>query len=135
MSSGRSRRAGILISTTLKAVIEILPEPSAVDLGPEVLVRRGDDPGVGLHRFSPPTFMKSRVSMTRRSLDWRLDDTIADFVQKQRSLAGDLKFPFGFGHRVGEGPLTCPKSSLSRSVSWMAEQLMTMKGSSRQGLL
>ena len=84
-----------------------------------------------LRTFSPPTFMKSRDSMTRSSLLWRFGETSPTSSRKSVPFPAISNLPLVSLTASVKAPLTCPKSSLSSRVSWMAEQLMTMKGSSR----
>lgn len=56
----------------------------------------------------------------RQQLRLQVGRQVADLVEEKRAVVGDLEFPGAVGPGVGEGSLTWPNSSLSKSVSGTA---------------
>ena len=89
----------------VEAIEEILAERSALHPLLEVLVRRGDDPGVDGHRRRPPEAGDAFLLQHAQDLHLEGERHIADLIEKERASARQFEHPGLSAHRTGEGAL------------------------------
>ncbi|CAM4389489.1 hypothetical protein COSO111634_38455 [Corallococcus soli] len=79
-------------------------------------------------RLTPPTRSNSRSWRTRKSFAWSISDMSPISSRNTVPSSASSNLPGLPATAPVKAPFSWPNSSLSRSVSTMAEQLMPMKG-------
>ena len=104
MSSSRSRSEGSSIENDVEPVEQVLAEPAGGDGLGEVHVGGGDDPAIGLDRLVAADALEPAVLEHAQQLGLHPHRHVADLVEKQRPLAGQLEPPLLLAVGPGERP-------------------------------
>ena len=91
MSSRRSRRGGIVMGKTRRAVIEVAAELSCVDHFGEVAIRGGHEPDVYGNRARTADPFELLLLQCAQNLGLEFQGKVADFIQEECSLMGQLQ--------------------------------------------
>ncbi|CBH24311.1 Transcriptional regulatory protein containing a sigma-54 interaction domain [Salinibacter ruber M8] len=91
------------------AVVEVLPEPSLLDLFHQVLVGGGHHPDIDRNGVLPPDPLNFMLLQHAKHLRLRREAHVPDLVQKQRALVGLLELADALLRGPGKGPLLVPK--------------------------
>ena len=105
MSSGRSRKGGRRIGTTLRRKNRSSPKSPLLDREAQVLVGRRDDPHVGLDRRAAADGRVFALLQHAKKAGLRLHRHVADFIEKQGSALRLFKAADRAGSGAGEGAL------------------------------
>jgi hypothetical protein len=119
---------------TLRRWNKVLAEQAFLDPRFQVLVRRGDDPHVGLDRRMAADAVEMPVGQHAQQAGLQFGRHVADFVEEQRAALGLLEAPAALRLAPVKAPRSWPKSSDSSRSRGIAAVLMAMKGLSARGL-
>ena len=104
MSSLRSRSGGSWIGDDVQPVEQVLAEPALLHHLPQVDVGRGDDPHVDLDRLHAAQAHELALLHDAQQLGLRLERDVADLVEEDAALVGQLEEPLlrvdGAGERA-----------------------------------
>ncbi|MGB8958488.1 MAG: hypothetical protein WCC00_05705 [Candidatus Aminicenantales bacterium] len=89
----------------VQAEEEVLPEPPLLDLLPQVLVGRGDDPDVDLGDLARADLLDFTLLEDAQDLGLGPEAHVADLVEKDRAAVGLLELTRLLLRGPGEGPL------------------------------
>ena len=89
-----------------QAEVEVFAEAARLRLGPEVLLRGGDDAGVELVR-APRLAQAAELPILQgaQQLGLEIEREIVDLVEEERAAVGPLEAADALRHRAGEGAL------------------------------
>src|SRR5688572_28577038 len=97
-----------LDSDDVEPVVEVLPEVPGVDLTRKVLIGRGDDSGIDFDAARPADALELPLLEHAQELFLRRERHLADFVQKDRPLIGELEAAFALSDRARKRTLLVP---------------------------
>ena len=105
MSSLRSRSAGTVTGNDVQAVEQILAEAPGGDLGLDVPMRGGEDAHVDLDCLLAADALELALLQHAQQLELQARRHVADLVEEQRPLVGQLEAPELPLHRARERAL------------------------------
>ena len=116
MSSRRSRSGGSSDGHHLQAVVEVLPEASALQRAFEVAVGRGDDAHVDRDRLAAAQPLDAAFLQQPQDLGLDAEGHVADLVEEDRSAVRLLDLAHPAVGRPGERPLFEPEELAFQQV-------------------
>ena len=93
----------------VESVEEILAETPLLRHGRQITVRRGDDPRIGMHGLRRTDRVEGAVLQHAEKFHLELRAHFADFIEKDRTLVGELEATGARRERSGEGSLYMTK--------------------------